>query len=105
MEHTDKLHHSSVQGLKREIQELSALYEIAKAMNSTMGFEEKLGLVLEILHSKLGMERGTLTLLRPQTQELEIRIGRGLSKAEMERGRRYHGESGGIRRTHCGSER
>lgn len=92
MEHAEKSHHSSVQGLKREIQELSALYEVAKAMNSTMGFEEKLGLVLEILHSKLGMERGTLTLLKPQTQELEIRIGRGLSKEEMERGRYKMGE-------------
>ena len=60
----------NIEGLKWEIQELTALYEISKAMNSTMGLQEKLEKVLEILHTKLGMERGTLTLLRPQTQDL-----------------------------------
>ncbi len=82
----------NIQGLKSEIEELTALYEISKAMNSTLDLEKKLETVLEALHAKLGMERGTLTLFRPQTQDVIIRLSRGLSEEEVKRGRYKLGE-------------
>ncbi|MBI4430452.1 MAG: nif-specific transcriptional activator NifA [Candidatus Omnitrophica bacterium] len=82
----------SIQGLKSEIQELTALYEISRAMNSTLDLEKKLETALEVLHKKLGMERGTLTLFRAQTQDVVIRLSHGLSEEEIRRGRYKLGE-------------
>lgn len=82
----------NIQGLKSEIEELTALYEISKAMNSTFELEKKLETVLEVLHKKLGMEHGTLTLFRPHLQDVVIHVSHGLSEAEMKRGRYKLGE-------------
>lgn len=82
----------SVVGLKREIQELSALYEISQALHSSTNLEEVMGNVMETLHEKLGMERGTLTLLDSKTGALEIELAHGLEKTEIERGRYKVGE-------------
>jgi len=48
--------------------------------------------VLGILHQKMGMERGTLTLLDSKTNELIIQLAHGLDKEEIERGRYQIGE-------------
>lgn len=82
----------SVVGLKREIQELSALYEISQALHSSTNLEEVMNKVMETLHEKLGMERGTLTLLDSKTGALEIELAHGLEKSEIERGRYKVGE-------------
>jgi Nif-specific regulatory protein len=82
----------SLTGLKRKLQELATLYEISSAISSSLDLEKVTHRVLEILHQKMGMERGTLTLLDDKTKELNIGVARGLEKEEIERGRYRLGE-------------
>ncbi len=83
---------SSVTGLRRELAELSTLYEISKALNSSARLEESMSKILAVLHEKMGMERGTLTLLDDQTQELAIEVAHGLDQKAIHRGRYRVGE-------------
>ncbi|PIQ87380.1 MAG: nif-specific transcriptional activator NifA [Candidatus Omnitrophica bacterium CG11_big_fil_rev_8_21_14_0_20_45_26] len=78
--------------LKRELQELSALNEISKAFSSSLDLEKMIGKVMDILHSHFGMERGTLTLLDPETNELVIEVAQGLDPEVEERVRYKIGE-------------
>lgn len=82
----------SLNGLRREVQELTALYEISNAVSSSLDLEDVTHKVMTILHQKMGMERGTLTLLDAKTQELIIEVAHGLDKAEIGRGRYRVGE-------------
>ncbi len=82
----------SLTGLRREVQELSVLYEISNALNSSFNLEEVMHRIMDILHGKMGMERGTLTLLDARTNELIIEVAHGLEKEEIERGRYRVGE-------------
>lgn len=80
------------QNLKRELLELTTLYEISQALNSSLNLEVTLQAILDILHKRMGMERGTVSLLDPQTEELTISVATGLDKKQMERGRYKVGE-------------
>lgn len=82
----------SLTGLRRELRELTALYEISSAISSSLDLEEVMHKVMDILHQKMGMERGTLTLLDTKTQELAIEVAHGLKEEEIERGRYRIGE-------------
>jgi len=59
--------------LARKIQELTVLYEISQLLVSVPDPKEALSPVLDILHSKMGVNRGTITLLDPVIQELGIK--------------------------------
>ncbi len=83
---------SSEKKLEREVAELSTLFEIAKAVNSSLKLEESMSRILNILHEKMGMERGTLSLVDAQTNELAIEVAHGLDKKAIERGRYRIGE-------------
>ncbi len=78
--------------LKRELIEITALYEISKAINSSLDLEKIMEQVLKILHEKMAMERGTLCLLDEDNDEISIEVARGLSEQEIERGRYQLGE-------------
>jgi len=82
----------SLTGLQRDVQELTALYEISKAINSSFDLEDIMKEIMNTLHHKMGMERGTLTLLDSRTQELSIEIAHGLDRKEIDRGRYRIGE-------------
>ncbi len=82
----------SLKNLERKLQESTALYEIANAINSAVDLEKIMSLVMQILHEKMGMERGTLTLLDSRTGDLIIEIAHGMDKKAMERGRYRIGE-------------
>jgi len=82
----------SLKGLKRDIRELTALYEISRAISSSLNLNDVLTQIMQILHDKMGMERGTLTLLDPKTKELSIEVGFGLEKEAIRRGRYMIGE-------------
>jgi len=82
----------SLPGLKRELQEITALYEISKATNSSLDLKEVMAQVLDILHEKMAMERGTLCLLDEGSNEINIEVARGLSGKEKDRGRYKLGE-------------
>ena len=75
-----------------KILELTALYEISKALAWSLDLRSTAAKIMEILASVLGMRRGTLTLLNPETGELVIETAHGLSPEEMTRGRYKKGE-------------
>jgi len=71
---------------KNKILELTALYEISKTMSYSLNLEMTCWKVMEILSTILGMRRGTLTLLNPETKELNIEVAHGLTDEEKSRG-------------------
>ncbi|MSR77802.1 MAG: nif-specific transcriptional activator NifA [Candidatus Omnitrophica bacterium] len=85
-----KSHHSS--GLERKVTELKTLYELASAISSSLDLEVVMNSILDVLHRDMGMERGTLTLLDSQNNELFIEVAHGLAKEEIDRGRYRIGE-------------
>jgi Nif-specific regulatory protein len=72
--------------------EVNALYEISKAITSSLDLERVLQRVLEVLHNNMGMERGTITLLDAKTGDLLIEVAQGLDKKQIELGRYRVGE-------------
>ena len=87
-----KKNSGSLPVLKRELLAISTLYEISKAVSSSLNLEEVMSGILKILHEKMAMERGTLCLLDKGTNEVAIEVARGLSEQEKERGRYKLGE-------------
>lgn len=80
------------QYLSRKVSEMTALYEISNALASSLDLSETAGRILEILSKELGMRRGTLTVLDPDTRELVIQAAHGLTQQERSRGRFKIGE-------------
>ena len=77
---------------KRQALELECLSLISEALSSSSDVRGALKEIFEILAEKMGMSRGTLTLLNPRTGELAIEIAHGLSFEEQRRGRYKLGE-------------
>ncbi len=90
--HVEKEERESVGVLKRKLQESTTLYEVSKAINNSLSLEDLTKEVMSILHEKMGMERGTLTLLDVRTGELVVEVAHGMDKKAMERGRYRVGE-------------
>ncbi|MBN1930453.1 MAG: nif-specific transcriptional activator NifA [Desulfobacterales bacterium] len=78
--------------VNREIEELSLLWEVSQALGSSMNLREVVGPVLSALAERMGMTRGTLTLLNRMTGEIYIDAAHGLSENEKRRGRYKIGE-------------
>jgi Nif-specific regulatory protein len=78
--------------LERKLQEQSVLYEISQVIGSTLNCREVFSDILQIFHVRLGMNRGTITLLNPHTGELEIQAAHGMTEDEVGRGRYRVGE-------------
>ena len=78
--------------MDQKILELTALYEISKAFASSLDLKIASSKVMDILSSVLGMRRGTLTLLHPETGELVIEVAHGLTQEERKRGHYRVGE-------------
>ncbi|MEW5948945.1 MAG: nif-specific transcriptional activator NifA [Thermodesulfobacteriota bacterium] len=76
----------------REIGELTCLYEIARALGASLDLRASLHSTLDILAKKLGMTRGTITILNPMTAELQIEVAHGLTAEARRRGRYKLGE-------------
>lgn len=81
-----------MQNADQKILELTALYEISKALASSLDLKVISHKIMEILATVLGMQRGTLTLLNPETGDLAIEMAYGLSKEQQARGRFKVGE-------------
>lgn len=80
------------QSSERTGEELSALYEINKALASSRDLHEGAIQVLATLSSRLAMKRGTITLRDLASGELTIQVSHGLSQKEQARGRYRIGE-------------
>ena len=72
--------------------ELIALYEVSKILSSSLDLEEDLLAVLRILDNFLGMKKGTVTLVDPETQDLVIEAALGLKEEDRRRIRYRVGE-------------
>ncbi len=71
---------------------LKVLHEVAQAVMNPLDLEADLRDVFEILHRDLQMERATLTVLDPESNEIQIEVAYGLDEAAVRRGRYKVGE-------------
>jgi len=77
---------------RREVQELSLLFEVSKKLDNSLDLREVMGPVLEAMATQMGMLRGTLTLLNRDTGEIFIESAYGLSESQREKGQYKLGE-------------
>lgn len=80
------------EGLPSGPNEITCLYEITIALHGTLDLRRALYKVLDLLSQHLGMHRGTITLLNPETSEIYIEVAHGISLAAKTRGRYRLGE-------------
>ncbi len=71
---------------------VKVLVDISEALAKALDLEDALNSILRVLSDSLEMQRGTITLVDPNTNELHIEVAHGLSTAEKERGRYKIGE-------------
>jgi Nif-specific regulatory protein len=83
---------SERKGTLKKLEEITYLYEIAKSLSGTIDLKQSLYSVLEILSKSLGMRRGTITILNPLRDEIQIQVAHGLSQSAMQRGKYKPGE-------------
>ncbi|MHC4480140.1 MAG: nif-specific transcriptional activator NifA [Planctomycetota bacterium] len=76
----------------REVRELSLLLEIARTLERSMDLREVVQPLLKAMAKRMGMLRGTLTLLNRETGQIFIEAAHGLSATQRERGRYRPGE-------------
>jgi Nif-specific regulatory protein len=77
---------------KRELEELSLLFEISQTLEKSLDLRDVVGPLLRTMASKMGMMRGTLTLLNREAGEIAIEEAYGLSESQRERGKYKLGE-------------
>jgi Nif-specific regulatory protein len=73
------------------MEDLTLLYEIIRTLNAARPLPRNLQEILKILNSE-GMERGTITILNPETNEIQIEVAEGLTAEARRRGRYKLGE-------------
>ena len=69
----------------KTIEEVTLLYEITKALNEHLELRKSLYKVLDILSSSMKMVRGTITILNPLRNEINIEVAHGLAQSTMNR--------------------
>jgi Nif-specific regulatory protein len=67
----------------KPIEEVTLLYEITKALNEHLELRKSLYKVLDILSSSMNMVRGTITILNPLRNEINIEVAHGLTQSAM----------------------
>lgn len=77
---------------ENELAEITTLYEITKALASSMDLRESLQQVMEILAEKKGMHNGTVTIIDPVSANLEIEVAQGMTAEARKRGKYQVGE-------------
>ena len=74
------------------VDHVDCLYEITKAIHATLDLRKSLYRVLDLLAEHAGLERGSITLLEPETGETHIEVAHGISPKEKTKGRYKLGE-------------
>ncbi len=72
--------------------EVQALYEISRCLNSSDPMDKRLHKVLDTLHDKMGMARGTLALLSSDKSTLTVEVAHGMDEQAKRRGSYKVGE-------------
>ncbi|MBW7866102.1 MAG: nif-specific transcriptional activator NifA [Candidatus Hydrogenedentes bacterium] len=78
--------------VRRELAELSLLYEISEILDRSVDLRDELGPVLKAISKHTGMLRGTITLLNRDMDEIVICAAHGLSPEQLQMGRYRLGE-------------
>ena len=78
--------------VKGEVKELVLLFEISQALDRSLDLRDVVGQVLKALHDRMGMSRGTLTLVNRETGDIYIEAAHGLSSDQLKRGSYQRGE-------------
>jgi len=76
----------------KRIEDVTLLYEISKTLNEHLDLKQSLYKVLDILSNSMDMIRGTITILNPLRNEINIEVAHGLSTAAMKSGKYKLGE-------------
>ena len=76
----------------KQLEETSLFYEISKALNRYLDLKKSLYAVLDILSDSMNMVRGTISILDPLRNEINIEVAHGLSVNAMEKGKYKLGE-------------
>lgn len=71
---------------------LTALYQIAHFLASGQDLEIIMTRILEILENNVGMNRGMITILSPNNEELAVDVARGISENDKKKGKYRPGE-------------
>ena len=85
-------HDASRPPIRREVKELSLLFEISQTLDGTIDIRAAVHPVLDAMARHMGMLRGTLTLLNRGTGELYIEAAHGLTASQRKRGVYRRGE-------------
>ena len=76
----------------KEIEKITLFYEISKALNEHLDLEKSLYNVLKIISESMDMVRGTVAILNPVDNEINIEVAHGISKSAMKKGKYKPGE-------------
>ena len=76
----------------KQIEKVTLLYEISKALNEHFDLEKSLYTVLKILSDSMGMVRGTISILNRLRNDISIEIAHGISKRAIQKGKYKLGE-------------
>ncbi|MBW1787143.1 MAG: sigma 54-interacting transcriptional regulator [Deltaproteobacteria bacterium] len=71
---------------------ITCLVDITEAMHTTLDLRNSLHKVLDFMNHHLGVTRSTITLLNPETSEINTEVAFGISAKERTRGRYKLGE-------------
>ena len=72
--------------------ELEALLQVAQTLVSSFDVDRNLRRAMRILHEQLGLNRGTVALVDPETREIRIAAAYGLTRQQLARGIYRSGE-------------
>ncbi len=72
--------------------ELTLLYEIIETLSTPGPLPRILQQILQIMAQRMGLRRGTISILNPETSELQIEVAHGLTAEARKRGRYKLGE-------------
>lgn len=78
--------------ITRQLEDLSALYEITKQLASSLELRDCLEKAMDTLAEMKKMENGTVTIVNPLTGKLEIEVAHGLTAEGRKRGKYKIGE-------------
>jgi Nif-specific regulatory protein len=66
--------------------ELEALFQVAETLVSSFDVDRNLRRTMRILHEQLGLNRGTVALVDPETRQIRIAAAYGLTRQQLARG-------------------
>lgn len=89
---SNAIHSSESPEPSREVKELACLYEVSRELVKAKNLHGVLRKVVDILATHMGMTRGTVTIVKPNTSEIQIEVAHGLSAEARRRGHYKVGE-------------